>query len=183
MLKLRLGQADRSYDFNLWHVLIPTTIRESIIHIRRRRRLHLRAAQAIEAAHPDEFEVLGYQYTEAGELQRASGFFYARAGDRALAGAPAEAARFYQSALDLWAIDSDQAGRVDLLARLGYCLWVTVDDTEGSLKCFETAYTLFDQLGKPQPKWRNAAHDGADVLGAGQPGVGLRTITTMRLLF
>jgi DNA-binding CsgD family transcriptional regulator len=107
--------------------------------------LHLRAAQAIEAVHPDEFEVLGYQYSEAGELQRALQF-YVRAGDRARWAAPAEAARFYQSALDLWAIDSDQADRADLLARLGYCLWV-IDDTQGSLKCFETAYTLFDQLG------------------------------------
>jgi DNA-binding CsgD family transcriptional regulator len=130
--------------FNFVHGLIPTTMREGMIHIRRRR-LHLRAAQAIEAVHPEEFEVLAYQYTEAGEAQRALQF-YVRAGDRARWAAPAEAARFYQAALDLWAIDSDQSGRAELLARLGYCLWV-IDNTQGSLKCYETAYILFDQLG------------------------------------
>ena len=130
--------------FNFVHVLIPTTMRESIIHMRRRR-LHLRAAQAIEAVHPDDFEVLAYQYNEAGEIERARQF-YVRAGDRAQRTAPAEAARYYRAALDRWEMDEDPAGKADVMARLGYCLWV-IDDMQGSLKCYETAYTLFDQLG------------------------------------
>jgi predicted ATPase len=85
------GQAG-TLRFNFVHVLIPTTIRESIIHVRRRR-LHLRAAQAIEAVHPEDYEVLAYQYNEAGEVARARQF-YARAGDRAQRTAPGEAARF-----------------------------------------------------------------------------------------
>ena len=35
---------------------------------------------------------------------------------------------------------------VEILARLGYCLWV-IDDTQSSLKCYETAYSLFERLG------------------------------------
>jgi DNA-binding CsgD family transcriptional regulator len=130
--------------FNFVHVLIPTTLRESIIHVRRRR-LHLRAAQAIEAVHPEDFELLAYQYTEAGEVER-SRQFYVRAGDRARMAAPGEAARLYRAALDRWEGDADPAGRAEILARLGYCLWV-IDDLQNSLNIYTTAYTLFDQLG------------------------------------
>jgi predicted ATPase len=130
--------------FNFLHVLIPTTIRESIIHVRRRQ-LHLRAAQAIESVHPEDFEALAYQYNEAGEVERARQF-YIHAGDRAQRTAPAEAARFYRAALDRRGDDEDLAGRAELMARLGYCLWV-IDDIQGSLKYYETAYTLFDSLG------------------------------------
>ena len=129
--------------FSFVHVLIPTTLRQSTIHIRRRQ-LHLRAAQAIETVHPEDFEVLAYHYSEAGEVDRARQY-YLRAGDRAQQIAPGEASRFYQAALERWP-DGDQVGRSDLLARLGYCLWV-IDDVEGSLKCFQTAYDLFDRLG------------------------------------
>jgi predicted ATPase/DNA-binding CsgD family transcriptional regulator len=132
------------FKFNFVHVLIPTTMRESIIHVRRRR-LHLRAAQAIEAVHPGDFEVLAYQYNEAGEVERARQF-YVRAGDRAQRMAPAEAARFYRAALDRWKVEEDPAGCAGTMARLGYCLWV-IDDTQSSLKYYETAYTLYDQLG------------------------------------
>lgn len=132
------------FRFSFVHVLIPTTIRESIIHVRRRR-LHLRAAQAIEAVHPDDFEVLAYQYNEAGELERARQF-YMRAGDRAQRTAPAEAARYYRAALDRWETDDDPASQAEIMARLGYCLWI-IDDIRGSLKYYQTAYILFDQLG------------------------------------
>ncbi len=143
IVEAQLVQAAK-FKFSFVHALIPTAIRESIIHVRRRR-LHLRAAQAIEAVHADDFEVLAYQYNEAGEVERARQF-YVRAGDRAQRTAPAEAARFYQAALNRWGIDEDPAGRAEIVARLGYCLWV-IDDIQGSLKCYETAYSLFDQLG------------------------------------
>jgi DNA-binding CsgD family transcriptional regulator len=130
--------------FSFVHVLIPTTLRESIIHVRRRQ-LHLRAAQAIEAVHPEDFEVLAYQYTEAGEAERARQF-YVRAGDRAQRTAPGEAVRFYRAALDRWEDDEDLTGRAEILARLGYCLWV-IDDIQSSLNIYQTAYTLFERLG------------------------------------
>jgi predicted ATPase len=104
--------------FSFVHVLIPTTLRESIIHVRRRR-LHLRAARAIEAVHPDNFEHLAYQFNEAGDIEHARQF-YIRAGDRAQRVAPGEAARFYQAALDRWP-DDDQLARAEIMARLGYC--------------------------------------------------------------
>lgn len=115
--------------FSFVHVLIPTTLCECLIQIRRRR-LHLRAAQAIEAVHPEDFEVLAYQYSQAGEVENARQF-YVRAGDRAQLSAPGEAARFYRAALEHWS-EAGQADRAEVMARLGYCLWV-IDDIGGSL--------------------------------------------------
>jgi DNA-binding CsgD family transcriptional regulator len=125
------------------HVLIPTTLRESIIHVRRQR-YHQRAAQAIEAVHPDDFEMLAYHYSEAGDHERARQY-NVRAGDRAQQAAPGDAASFYRAALDRWP-SVEQSERAEVLARLGYCLWV-IGDVENSLKSYEAASSIFDQLG------------------------------------
>jgi DNA-binding CsgD family transcriptional regulator len=128
--------------FGFVHVLIPTTLRESIIHVRRQR-LHRRAAEAIEAIHPDDLELLAYHYAQAGEPERAQDYFV-RAGKRAEQTAPGDATRFYRAALELWAAD-EQAGRAEILARLGNCLWV-INEIQEALKCFEAAYSLFASL-------------------------------------
>jgi len=128
--------------FSFVHMLIPTTLRESIIHIRRQR-LHLQAARAIEAVHPDNFEDLAYHFSEARETERAREYFR-RAGDRARLTAPSDAACFYQTALESWS-EAEQTEKAEILSHLGYCLWV-VDDVPGALKCFEEAYALFARL-------------------------------------
>jgi DNA-binding CsgD family transcriptional regulator/KaiC/GvpD/RAD55 family RecA-like ATPase len=135
------GKASR---FKFVHNLIPTTLRESIIHVRRQR-LHQHAAEAIEQIYPDNYELLAYQYAEAGDTERAVEY-YIRAGDRARQVAPGEAARSYQAALDHWS-GTDQDARAEILAHLGYCLWV-IDDIEQSLKCYQTAYSIFNISGK-----------------------------------
>ena len=121
--------------FGFVHVLIPTTLRESIIHVRRQR-LHQRAAQALEAVHPDDFELLAYHYAQAGDPERAREYFVRAGRSRRARTAPRDAARFYRAALERWAAE-DQAGRAEILARLGHCLWV-IDDVPEALKCFES---------------------------------------------
>jgi DNA-binding NarL/FixJ family response regulator len=128
--------------FGFVHVLIPTTLRESIIHVRRQR-LHQKAAQALEAVHPDDFELLAYHYAQAGDPERSRDYFV-HAADRAQQTAPREAVRFYRAALERYAAEC-QAERAELLARLGHCLWV-IDDVPEALKCFEAAYSLFASL-------------------------------------
>jgi DNA-binding CsgD family transcriptional regulator len=128
--------------FAFVHVLIPTTLRESIIHVRRQR-LHLQAAQAIQIVHPDDFEALAYHFTEGGELTQA-GAYHRRAGDRAHQSAPAEAARFYRAALEHWP-PSDPAGQAEICAQLGYCAWLLVD-LPGALSHYEDAFNRFDRL-------------------------------------
>jgi DNA-binding CsgD family transcriptional regulator/RecA/RadA recombinase len=130
--------------FSFVHVLISTTLRESTIHVRRRA-LHRRAAQALEAIRPGDFEALAYHYAGAGEAERAREYAV-QAGDRAQTWAPEDAARLYRAALKHWP-DADAQGRAETLGKLGYCLWVKADDA-GALACYETAYRLFDRLGQ-----------------------------------
>ena len=103
----------RGTKFTFAHALIPSTLREGLSGPRRRR-LHARAAAAIESLHPGDFEALAYQYAEAGDEERARRY-YARAGDRARSlYANTDAIRFYTEALAL--MPEDSAERFDTLA-------------------------------------------------------------------
>jgi class 3 adenylate cyclase/tetratricopeptide (TPR) repeat protein len=62
------GKAGEAYAFV--HVLIPTTLRESMSG-RRRRRLHKRVAQAIETLHPEDYEALAHHFAAADESDKA----------------------------------------------------------------------------------------------------------------
>ena len=137
------GSRAEAARFAFVHVLIPTTLREDVIRVRRQR-LHLRAAVAIHALHPDDFEALAYHYAEAGDAERAREH-YRYAGDRAQQAAPGDAVRLYREALARWS-DTDPAGRADTLSKLGYCLWITGDVPEAQ-KCYEAAYNLFEAVG------------------------------------
>ena len=136
------GGSGGAARFAFVHNLIPVTLSESVILVRRQR-LHMQAARAIETIHPDDYEALAHHFAEAGELARSSDF-YRRAGDRARPVAPADAARFYRKALDFWT-DGGQAERADMTARLANTLW-WVGDAEGALQYFNKAYDLFVQL-------------------------------------
>ncbi|MFC2036552.1 hypothetical protein ACFLYD_01090 [Chloroflexota bacterium] len=88
-----LGASNRDED-----ALIPTTLVESTRTLQRRR-LHRRAAAAIEARRPDDFEALAYHYNQAGEAARAANYWL-QAGDRARGlYAHTEAIDHYQHAL------------------------------------------------------------------------------------
>ena len=98
--------------FSFAHALIPTTLVEGVRTLRRRR-LHRRAAQAIEALHPEAFEELAYHFEEAGNKERAR-MYYTRAGKRAGAAyANLEAETYFHAALDL---EPSIAERADLLS-------------------------------------------------------------------
>ncbi|MBF8257381.1 MAG: Protein kinase protein, partial [Anaerolineales bacterium] len=126
-----IAEARRNGDvvFSFAHALIPASLAESV-SVLRRRLLHRRAAAAIEAAHPEAWEVLAYHWIEAGEDELAR-VFSLRAADRAYASlARAEAVRHYKAALERWPA-GDPAGRADLLAKLGDCLLVTAGGGTG----------------------------------------------------
>lgn len=101
------------------HALIPSSLRESIIGLRRQR-LHRKAALAIETLHPDDFESLAYHFEQAGEGERAIAY-YSRATERALSiFANQEAEKYSRSALEL---TEASAERAPLLAFLGEALF------------------------------------------------------------
>ncbi|MFQ5943100.1 MAG: serine/threonine-protein kinase PknK [Anaerolineales bacterium] len=100
--------------FSFVHALIPSTLAEGVRTLRRRR-LHKRAAAAIEVTRPDDFEDLAHHYEESGDEEQARNY-YTKAAERASSAyANQEAEDHYRAALDLEPSDEDRA---DLLAQL-----------------------------------------------------------------
>jgi DNA-binding SARP family transcriptional activator len=99
------------------HALIPFTLRESVSGLRLQR-LHGRAAAALEALRPDDFEALAYHFTAAGE--RGKAFTYCRwAAQRAEAlYAYDTAIQHLHTALNLLADGGADAARLSTLEQL-----------------------------------------------------------------
>ncbi len=86
--------------FEFAHALIPATLVESISGMRRRR-LHRRAAAALEKLHPEDYTALAYHCLEASDDQRALDYLI-KAAQRARASlAFTEALTNYQQAVDV----------------------------------------------------------------------------------
>ncbi|MGH2621503.1 MAG: protein kinase domain-containing protein, partial [Anaerolineales bacterium] len=110
------GGTDVSFSFV--HALIPSTVAEGVRTLRRRR-LHRRAADAMQKTHPQNFEAIAYHYEEAGE-QALSLEYYIKAGERAArAYANPEAEKHFLAALDLV---EDEPERARLLGELALVL-------------------------------------------------------------
>jgi tetratricopeptide (TPR) repeat protein len=85
--------------FRFVHALIPMTLLEGLIGLRRRK-LHRRAAEAIEQLRPDDLEALAYQYSQA-EVPEKALRYLSSAGRRAQARyANEDAIRYYSAALE-----------------------------------------------------------------------------------
>ena len=107
--------ASEEVTFAFVHALVPSAIADSVRTLRQRK-LHRRAAEAIESISPENYESLAYHYGEAGNDEQAYQY-YVKAGDRALAAfANQDAESFYLSALDLVEEEREEA---DLLILLG----------------------------------------------------------------
>jgi predicted ATPase len=106
------GGGDLSFSFV--HALIPSTVAEGVRTLRRRR-LHRRAADAIQKIRPQNYEAIAYHFEEAGE-EALSLEYYLKAGERAAkAYANPEAERHFIAALDLV---EDKPERARLLGEL-----------------------------------------------------------------
>lgn len=99
--------------FSFSHALIPSTLTEELSGLRRRR-MHQRAAQAIQELHPNNFENLAHHYAEAADDERAS-YYYTQAGQRARSRYVNEdAIHYFTLALEL--LEAEDQERFDLLA-------------------------------------------------------------------
>ena len=127
----------------------------------RQRRLHLRAAQALEAVHADHLGPhlgsVAAHYRELGEGEAARAFDYSvRAGEAALA------VFAYEEAVEHWEAALRVAGkgrsaeadgmekRAQLLLRLGDLKYTTGLDYRGGVSALERALRLYEQLGDTQ---------------------------------
>jgi ABC-type oligopeptide transport system substrate-binding subunit len=100
------------------HALMPSTLVEGLRTLLRRQ-LHRRAAVAIEARRPDDFEALAYHYRQAGEGEKAV-HYALKAGDRARQlYANQEAIDYYQQALGLLKEANDLERAARTLMKLG----------------------------------------------------------------
>jgi len=109
---------DRGGRFAFVHALIPTTIVASLRTLHRRR-LHKRAASALETMHPDAFEALSHHSIEAGEVDKGIDYLV-QAGDRARGlFAHQEAINNYQQALDYFREEGAWVQAARTLMKLG----------------------------------------------------------------
>jgi tetratricopeptide (TPR) repeat protein len=127
--------------FSFVHALIPTTLAEGVRTLRRRR-LHKRAAEAIEHTRPHDLEDLAHHYEESGDEERARSY-YARAGERASAAyANQEAKEHFQAALDL---HPSQVERADLLSAMAEAT-ARLSRLEDAIQSWQEAAELYGAL-------------------------------------
>ncbi len=125
--------------FRFAHALIATTLLEGLSGLRRRR-MHHRAAAAIENLRPDDYEALAHHYYESGDVD--GGLEYSlRAGERAIGfSAHSEARRHFNRALEIAEVE----GRTDELAsiRLAFGDIESAGDFNLALESYEQALAL-----------------------------------------
>ncbi|MCJ7658486.1 MAG: protein kinase, partial [Anaerolineales bacterium] len=129
--------------FAFVHALVPSAIADSIRTLRRRK-MHHRAAKAIEAISPEDYESLAYHYSEAGNDEQ-SYPYYVKAGDRALAAfANQDAESYYLSALDL-VEDSREEAHLQLVLGISQTYQ---DKYQQALKSWRNSIDLYLKLGE-----------------------------------
>jgi predicted ATPase len=129
------------------HALFASTLVKDLRTLQRRR-LHRRAAAAIAAQHPEDYEALAYHYSYAGQAKQAAEYSL-KAGDRARGlYAYAEARQHYAQALDALSslpdTDETRRQRVDTLIAQVACSW-RADSPERNL----ARLTEAEQLARP----------------------------------
>lgn len=130
--------------FAFLHRLIPTTLVEGL-RILQRRRLHRRAAAAIETLNADDSEALAYQYDQAGEVERATHYLL-QAGDRARAlYACQEAIVHYERALVLLKAQGEQERAARTLMKLGL-VHTAAFQPDRAQEAYEEAFALWEPL-------------------------------------
>jgi tetratricopeptide (TPR) repeat protein len=101
--------------FSFMHALIPSTLVESVRTLRRRK-LHRRAAAAIETLHPEDYESLAQHYEEAGNDEKARGYYMEAGKQSSRAYANQEAETYFRTALELNPSTDEQPGILAELA-------------------------------------------------------------------
>jgi ABC-type oligopeptide transport system substrate-binding subunit/DNA-binding SARP family transcriptional activator len=134
--------------FAFVHALIPTTLVESTRTLQRRR-LHRRAAAAIEARRADDFEALAYHYHQAGQAEKATDYLL-KAGDRARGlYAHREAIDHYQQALGFLKEAGDLERTSRTLMKLGLT-YHNAFDFKAARHAYQEGFVFWQRVGGTQ---------------------------------
>jgi ABC-type oligopeptide transport system substrate-binding subunit len=148
-LKVRLVQQVKENGeekFEFVHAIIQTTIMASLRTLRRRR-LHRRAAMALEALEPEGYEALAYHFIEAGETDQGVDYLI-KAGDRAREMfAHEEAIDCYKQAFDHLIEGEKLAQAARTLMKLGMTYHSDFQLTK-ACHAYDQAFNLYQQVGK-----------------------------------
>jgi ABC-type oligopeptide transport system substrate-binding subunit len=140
---------DRTASYTFAHALIPATLVEST-RASKRRKLHLRAATAMETYHPDDFEALANHYHLAGEIEKAAEY-HLKAGDRARGlYACQEAISSYKQVLEIL----EKTGDLERAARTQMKLGLTFHhafDFKSSRQAYQAGFIIWQQLAGGEP--------------------------------
>jgi oligopeptide transport system substrate-binding protein len=141
--------AEGGGTFAFAHALIPSTLVEGLRALQRRR-LHRRAAAAIAARRPDDFETLAYHYDQAGQAEKAVEYLL-KAGDRARGlYAHQEAIINYQQALEYLREANDLERAARTLMKLGLT-YHNAFDFRASRQAYEEGFILWQRAGEMEP--------------------------------
>jgi len=136
--------AERGGTFTFVHRLIPTTLAESLRTLERRR-LHRRAAAALETLLPEDFEALAYHYDQGGNTEKATDYLL-KAGDRARGlYACQEATIHYQRALALLKEQGEHGRAARTLMKLGL-VYTAAFEADKAREAYDEAFSLWEPL-------------------------------------
>jgi len=146
------GRSISGERFAFAHALIPATLVEGVSGMRRRR-LHRRAAQALERAHAQRLDgiaaQLGRHYAEAEDAEKASDYLL-KAGDQAYAVfAYPEAIDAYQQALTFLKEQDKHERAARTLMKLGLIYHATFD-FQRSRQTYQEGFALWQRAGETQ---------------------------------
>jgi ABC-type oligopeptide transport system substrate-binding subunit/tetratricopeptide (TPR) repeat protein len=140
------GEGGETFAFV--HALIPTTLVESTRALQRRR-LHRRAADAIEARRPDDLEALAYHYNQAGEAEKATDYLL-QAGDKARGlYAHKEAIDHYQRALEYLKKTDDLERAARTLMKLGLT-YHNAFDFKAARQTYQEGFVFWQRMADAQ---------------------------------
>jgi len=148
LIEYKREDGSKSYTFA--HALIPTTLVEGT-RASKRRKLHLRAATAMETYHPEDFEALANHYHLAEKIEKAADY-YLKAGDRARGlYAHQEAIRSYKQALKIL----EKTGDLERAARTQMKLGLTFHhafDFKSSRQAYQAGFIIWQRMADVKRK-------------------------------
>jgi ABC-type oligopeptide transport system substrate-binding subunit/predicted Ser/Thr protein kinase len=159
-----------SYAFA--HALIPSTLRDSLRTLKRRK-LHSRAASAIEDQCPEDFEALAYHNIQAGQVESGVKFLL-KAGDRARGlYAHQEAIANYEQAIEILQEHGNREDIARVLMKLGLT-YHNAFEFEESRRAYEQGFITWQQVGlssdglPPAPHALKVVYDEPPTLDPGR---------------